>query len=199
TVWAWGGWRAKAGPKSVDTLLCLFPFEPPYFTPHGVDAVAVGHPYAQVNPLDRATARSILGLDDGRVLALLPGSRKREVMTLLPKMLEAAGQLVARDPSLQVILPVAASVEKLVAPMIAELPFVQLYPQQMSPAVMAAGDFGLICSGTATLEAALSGLPGHVYYQTDPITTFFGQFLVNKKNIVLANAVAGVKIYPLSL
>lgn len=199
TVWVWGGWRAKAVPKSVDSLLCLFPFEPPYFTRYGVEAVAVGHPFARVNPLDQATARKMLGLKDGPVLALLPGSRKREVITLLPQMLEAAGKLVRQDPSLQVILPVASSVEHLIAPMIAELPFVQLFRQQLSPTVMAAGDFGLICSGTATLEAALSGLPGHVYYKTDPITTFFGQFLVNKKNIVLANAVAGQKIYPLSL
>ena len=77
TVWAWGAWRAKSVAASVDRLLCLFPFEVPYFTRYGVDAIAVGHPAVERKRPSKKQARKALGLhDQDDVLVLLPGSRK---------------------------------------------------------------------------------------------------------------------------
>ena len=196
TVWAWAGWRAKPLAKSIDHLLCLFPFEVPYFTKHGVNAVAVGHPSLDTERQDKNTARKALNLNqDSRIIALLPGSRKREVASLLPKMLEAADLLHTADPSMRFLLPMASPVASQITTMVASRAFVQTMPQAQIAEVMAASDFGLMCSGTITLEAALSGLNGCVYYCVDMLTTIIGRMLLDRSKVVLANAITGEAIY----
>jgi lipid-A-disaccharide synthase len=199
TVWAWAGWRAKALLKSVDHLLCLFPFECPYFTCHGLDTVAVGHPSFDVERPSQRVARKTLGIaEDAQVLVLLPGSRTREVAHLLPTMLAAARRLKEQNSALQIILPPAEPVADMIADMNAnmnvgdDVMVLDLYQADMA---MAAGNYGLICSGTVTVEAALSGLAGHVYYRTDILTTIIAILLMDRSKIVLANVVSGQEIY----
>lgn len=200
TVWAWGAWRAKSVAASVDKLLCLFPFELPYFTPYGVDALAVGHPAVEQPRPSKIEARKALGLkDNDPVLVLLPGSRKREIESLLPDMLQSLRIIRQTKPDLKVVLPAAASVRPLIQSMITSADQVEITDQSKANMVMAAGDYGLICSGTVTLEAALSGLDGHVYYQVDGLSLLIGKMMLDRSKIVLPNAITGQEIYPLSL
>ena len=76
---------------------------------------------------------------------------------------------------------------------------VEVTDQSDANTVMAAGDYGLICSGTVTLEAALSGLDGHVYYQVDGLRLLIGKMILDWSKVVLPNAISGQEIYPLSL
>ncbi len=200
TVWAWGAWRAKAVAQSVDRLLCLFPFEVPYFTCHGVDAVAVGHPSVEEKRPSRAKARQGLGLGQSdQALAILPGSRRREIKALLPSMRDAVRLIRRTHPNLKVYLPVVEAVRDEIEAFISDDDNFTLARQDQAKTVMSACDFGLICSGTVTLEAALCGLPGHVYYKVDALTYWIGRMMLDQSKIVLANAVSGQKIYPLSL
>ena len=200
TVWAWGAWRAKAVAQSVDRLLCLFPFEVPYFTCHGVDAVAVGHPSVEEKRPSRAKARQGLGLGQSvQALAILPGSRRREIKALLPSMRDAVRLIRRTHPNLKVYLPVVEAVRDEIEAFISDDDNFILTRQDQAKTVMNACDFGLICSGTVTLEAALCGLPGHVYYKVDALTYWIGRMMLDQSKIVLANAVSGQKIYPLSL
>ena len=199
TVWAWGGWRAAAVARSVDRLICLFPFEVPYFTAHGLDTVAAGHPAAERPRPGRAEARASLNsAADEKMLCLLPGSRRAEVERMLPDMIEAVRMLKKDIPGLRVFLPVAASVARTITPLIANEDTITPVRQDDLDHVLAAADFGLICSGTVSLEAALSGLPGHVYYRADLISTLLGRLLVRRDRIVLPNVIAGREIYSFS-
>ena len=202
TVWAWGGWRVKEVARSVDHLLCLFPFEAAYFTGRGVKVSVTGHPAAEREYPTRAEARAELGLGRGaNALVLLPGSRRREVRSLLPDMLTAAAGVGERTDSLSVLLPAAETVREDVESIAgaAGLEGLRLYPASALRQVLAAGDYGLICSGTVTLEAALAGLPGSVYYRPDWVSRTLGGWLVDRGKVVLANAVSGVEVYPLHL
>ena len=203
TVWAWGAWRAKSVKDSVDRLLCLFPFERPYFTCHGIDTVVVGHPAAALKRHDRQSARRQLGLAKGdKILLLLPGSRKSEISSLLPLMLDACAIIQKKHPEMKFMIVAAEATRPLLASILSQR-FDNLSPiileQSQAPLAMAAADFGLICSGTVTLEAALSGLRGHVYYKLDPLSSFIGWLVMDKTKIVLANAIAGEEIYPYAL
>ena len=202
TVWAWGGWRAREVARSVDHLLCLFPFEAPYFTDRGIAVTVTGHPAAERKRQSRAGARKSLGLSGReKALVLLPGSRGREVRQLLPDMLEAAALARNRAGPLRTLVPVAETVKAEVEAICgsAGLKGLRLCPPAMHGAALAAGDYGLICSGTVTLEAALAGLPGSVYYKLDWISRMCGNLMVDRSKVVLANAVSGKDIYPLFL
>ena len=200
TVWAWGAWRAKSVAASVDKLLCLFPFELPYFTRYGVDAEAVGHPAVEQSRPSKVEARKALGINaDDQVLVLLPGSRKREIETLLPEMMKAVRIIRKTKPDANVFLPAASSVKPLIMEILTPKDQVEVTDQSQAQHVMAAGDYGMICSGTVTLEAALSGLAGHVYYQVDGLTFLIGKMILDRSKIVLPNAITGHEIYPLSL
>ena len=200
TVWAWGGWRARKIGRSVDYLLCLFPFEVDYFIPHGVNAIPVGHPSLSTSRPERNTARASLEIKQkDLVLVLLPGSRLNEILRLLPTMIEAAKILRDKHDGLRVLLPASDSVAPQIKDIVASNDFIEILPQSKLDFVLAAGDFAFICSGTITLETALHGLAGHVYYKTDWLTTILGHLLMDKSKIVLANAVSGNDIYDLSL
>ena len=202
TVWAWGGWRAKGVARSVDHLMCLFPFEESYFTRHGVTVTVTGHPAAERKRPSRKEARARLGLGSGeRALVLLPGSRRREIRALLPDMLAAAAIVRERERDTAVLVVAADTVGDEVAGIAgaAGVGGVRLCPATEMDSVLAAGEYGLICSGTVTLEAALAGLAGSVYYRPDPASRLLGNLMVDRSRVVLANAVAGREVYPLFL
>ena len=160
SVWAWRAERLAKIRRSVDHVLCLFPFEPALLAQHGIAATYVGHPLAQRIPLqaDRPAARLQLGLwPDGPVLALLPGSRKSEIAHLAVRFFQAAALVRRELPSVQCIVPVVPGLRAQVeaaaqaSGMAAHLSIVS----GQSHTVLAACDITLIASGTATLEAAL--------------------------------------------
>ena len=201
TVWSWGGWRAKHFAEVMDEVLCLFPFEPAYFTRHGGRARYVGHPLLARDMPTKTAARRALDLDAGaEVVALMPGSRASEVKRLLPIMCRAYEDMKAEKPHLQAILPLSAYVAPLVQNLLGADSKIQLVKgDDASMTALVAADVGVICSGTATLEAGLANLRGLVVYRSDWLTTLIARFFVDKEKIVLANVVAGQDFYPLLL
>ena len=170
SIWAWRGGRASKLAASCDHVLCLFPFEPELLQRHGVAASYVGHPLADVIPLEppRGAARSALGLaDDDAVVAVLPGSRRSEIEAIAPAFLQATAWLHRVRPGLRFVLPVAPGLRELVEPLVAA--HARGVPLQLldgrSHEALAACDVTLIASGTATLEAALFKRPMVIGYR----------------------------------
>ena len=171
SIWAWRGGRVKRIARDVDHVLCLFPFEPELLRRGGVAATYVGHPLADVIPLQvpRAAARLRLGLgEDEPVVAILPGSRLGEIRLVAPPFLEAAAVLHRRRTQLRFVLPVSSGMRDLLAPMVAlHAPGVPIeLTESQSHDALAACDVTLIASGTATLEAALFKRPMVIGYRS---------------------------------
>jgi lipid-A-disaccharide synthase len=169
SIWAWRGERVKTIAASADLVLCLFPFEPELLHAHGIKATYVGHPLAQVIPLepDRAAARAALDLPGpAQVVALLPGSRRSEIKLIAPRMLAAAAILHRRRAGLRFVLPVAPGMRSLVEPLLLRhAPGVPVdLLEGRSHDALAACDVTLVASGTATLEAALFKRPMVITY-----------------------------------
>jgi lipid-A-disaccharide synthase len=175
SIWAWRGERINKIAKSVDHVLCLFPFEPALLAQHGIAATYVGHPLADAIPLEapRAAARQTLGLrPNERVVALLPGSRRSEIQYIAPLFLQAAARLHRQRPALRFVLPVAPGLRALLEPMLARhagATPIQLLDGRAHEA-LAACDVTLIASGTATLEAALFKRPMVIAYRMNALS-----------------------------
>jgi len=168
-VWAWRPQRMALVQKNVDHLLCIFPFEPALFQPHGVAATYIGHPLAPLIPLepDRAAARRSLSLaEDAPVVALLPGSRRAEIDRLLPRFLLAAQRMLAVRPALQWVLPAVPALHDRILQLVQAggLADHVLVTRGGAHTALAACDVTLVASGTASLEAALFKRPMVIAY-----------------------------------
>jgi len=169
SIWAWRAERVEKIRRSVDHVLCIFPFEPELLALHGIASTYVGHPLANVIPLmpDRALARAALGLrDEDTVVAILPGSRASEVHYLAQRFFKAAMLLLSERPHLRFVVP---AVPALRARIEAEARSAGLGGSLVvlggqSHTALAACDVTLIASGTATLEAALFKRPMVIAY-----------------------------------
>jgi lipid-A-disaccharide synthase len=169
SVWAWRAERLDKIRRSVDHVLCIFPFEVDLLARHGIAATYVGHPLANIIPIapDRVAARHALGLpQQAAVVALLPGSRASEIQYILPRFLQAARRMVAQDASLSFVLPAVPALKPAIVLAVqnAGLTAVVQVVDGQSHAVLAACDVTLIASGTATLEAALFKRPMVIAY-----------------------------------
>ncbi|XDF37230.1 lipid-A-disaccharide synthase [Paracidovorax avenae] len=175
SIWAWRAERVHKIRRSADHVLCIFPFEPGLLARHGIDATYVGHPLAQVIPMepDRLAARAQLGLGaDDEVLAILPGSRSAEVAYIARPFFQAAALLRQARPGLKMVVPAVPALRARIEQIAAECGMrdaLQITAGQ-SHAVLAACDCTLIASGTATLEAALFKRPMVIAYHMHPIS-----------------------------
>jgi lipid-A-disaccharide synthase len=175
SIWAWRPERVHQIARSVDHVLCLFPFEPALLHKHGIAATYVGHPLADAIALDvpREAARGALGLaPDAAVVAVLPGSRRSEIEAIAPTFLQAVARLHAQQPALRFVLPVAPGLRALLEPLVARhaagAPLTLL--DGRSHEALAACDVTLIASGTATLEAALFKRPMVIGYRMNTLS-----------------------------
>lgn len=200
-VWAWRRRRAKRIARLVDRLCCFFPFEPVFFTRHGGDARFVGHPLVDLAVAGEEECRGVvaelaLGQHD-RLLLLAPGSREREIAALLPIFDEVAQRLLPELPvpsGGRVVAAVAQSGEVATSayrrhsglPLVAD----------RYRALCALAHFGLVASGTATLEAALLGLPHLIAYRSDHLSMTLARNLVQVPHIGLPNIVHGRRLCP---
>lgn len=169
SVWAWRAERLEKIRASVDHVLCIFPFEPALLQQHGIAATYVGHPLANVIPMepDKAGARQALGLAmDDRVVALLPGSRQSEIRHLALRFFQAAAQIKQAQPATRFIVPAVPGLQPEIEALLRTSGMagsVQVLTGQ-SHLALAACDVTLIASGTATLEAALFKRPMVIAY-----------------------------------
>lgn len=199
SVWAWRQKRVLKIREGCDLMLTLFPFEARFYEEKGVPVKFVGHSLADAIPLqaDRAAARAELGLPDGPLVALMPGSRGGEVGRLGGLFLDAAECLRAMRPGVRFILPCAnaqrrAQVEELLVGR--DLPLTLLDGQ--SHKALAACDAVLIASGTATLEALLYKRPMVVAYRLAPLTFWILKRMVKSPYISLPNLLAQRLLVP---
>lgn len=174
SVWAWRRGRISKIVRAVELLFCLFPFEPQCYAGTGLRAEYVGHPLADLIPLepDRSAARQQLGVaESAPLLALLPGSREGEWRRLGAIFFAAAERVALALPGLQVVIPTANVLgdryaEALAARWSGRAPL-KIVPRQ-AHAALAAADVVLVASGTATLEAALFKRPMVIAYRVSP-------------------------------
>jgi lipid-A-disaccharide synthase len=203
-LWAWRRGRIRQMARRVSRVLAVLPFERELYESAGVPVEFVGHPLLDVLPLDlgRDEARRRLGLDPSEVVVgLFPGSRREEVARLLPAMLGAARRLASAGAVRRFVLGLAPTVDRAAVALLvgspddARAPRVDLL-QGRTYEVMAAADVNLIASGTATLEAALLGVPMVICYRVSRITEAFVRVLVRVPWAGLPNIVAGRAIVP---
>jgi lipid-A-disaccharide synthase len=208
SVWAWRESRAEKIGRSADRVLCLFPMEPPIYDRHGVDARFVGHPLADVLPLepDRDAARARLGIDrSAPALALLPGSRVAEIERLAADFLAAAALVLRQEPRLRVIAPMASAQARDAFARILALhpdhatlePVLDVTDGGAQDAMIAA-DVVLLASGTAALEAMLCKRPMVVAYKVSPLTYRLvkGLGMLKVDRYALPNVLAGETLVP---
>ena len=168
SIWAWRADRVEKIRRSVDHVLCIFPFEVALLAQHGIDATYVGHPLANVIPMhaDRSVARAKLDLKDSEtVVAILPGSRKSEIHYLARRFFEAAALIHLARPDIKFIVPAIPALKSMIEDVAAwtGTNHLQILEGQ-SHTALAACDVTLIASGTATLEAALFKRPMVIAY-----------------------------------
>lgn len=173
SIWAWRPERIHRIKLAVSHMLVVFPFEERIYRDAGIPVTYVGHPLADVIPLeiDTAAARMSLGLASGPVIALLPGSRMSEVTRHARLMLDAAAIMLKSYPDAQFVVPAASDAAAQVIRQAAQgldLPLHILSGQ--SHTALAACDVTLVASGTATLEAALFKKPMVITYRMPAIT-----------------------------
>lgn len=167
SIWAWRGERIEKIRRSVDHVLCLFPFEPVLLQQAGIAATYVGHPLADAIPLEppRAASRAALGLGErDTAVALLPGSRRSEIRYIAEPLLQAALLMQRARPGLRFVMPVAPGLRALIDPLLPPGLEITLLDGRSHEA-LAACDITLVASGTATLEAALFKRPMVIAYR----------------------------------
>ena len=199
SVWAWRQKRVLKIREGCDLMLTLFPFETKFYEEKGVPVRFVGHSLADAIPLeaDRAAARAELGLPEGPLVALMPGSRGGEVGRLGALFLDTAQRLRALRPGVRFVLPCASPERrKQLEEMLAgrDLPLTLL--DGNSHLALAACDAVLIASGTATLEALLYKRPMVVAYRLAPLTFWILKRMVKSPYVSLPNLLAQRLLVP---
>ena len=199
SVWAWRQKRVLKIREGCDLMLTLLPFEARFYEEKGVPVRFVGHTLADAIPLqaDRAAARAELGLPDGPLVALMPGSRGGEVGRLASVFFDAAERLQALKPGIRFVLPCASPQRRAQIETLLEgrnLPLTLLDGQ--SHLALAACDAVLIASGTATLEALLYKRPMVVAYRLAPLTFWILKRMVKSPYISLPNLLAQRLLVP---
>ena len=188
-VWAWNRARIPRMARWLDRMFCIFPFEKDLYEESGLGTDFVGHPMAaRVTPVGDDTRNPDL-------LAILPGSREREVRKIFPAMLEAARKVLARRP--RTVFAAAASSEKLqtlMRGMSAKAGVGCDVGVRNAHELMLSASAGLIASGTATLEATLCGLPYALVYRVATVTYIVGRAVVKVPYLGMANLLAGKEI-----
>jgi lipid-A-disaccharide synthase len=199
-IWAWRSGRIRWIKQRVDHVIVILPFEKAIYDQAGIPCTFVGHPL-----LDAVASRyDVQGLrkkfdlkPEGRVIALLPGSRAREVQDLLPILLEAAEKLARREPNTQFVLAQASTIQdNLVQSILQQRTVAVRVVNEQASEVMAVSDLALVASGTATLQAAVVGTPLILLYRTSWVTFWLAFLLIRVKWIGLVNLVAGRSVVP---
>jgi lipid-A-disaccharide synthase len=195
-LWAWRQYRVERVRKWVTKALPIFPFEEKFFREHGVDAEYVGHPLADIPPpsISREQFADEFKLDKAKSwIAILPGSRRKEVKMNLPAMLDAAAEL---GDTYEYLLPVASTIHPgWLASRLRTSPQ-RIHMVTDSFATMMHSRASIVASGTATVEAALAGTPFVVVYRVSPITWNLGRRLLKVPFVAMPNLIAEKAIVP---
>ncbi|HEU5349972.1 MAG TPA: lipid-A-disaccharide synthase [Terracidiphilus sp.] len=228
-LWAWKKHRIKLVQRYISEMLVIFPFEEQFYLDHNIRAEFVGHPLADLPApaISRADFARDYQLDPADPwIALLPGSRAKEIHANLPEMLAAARLLAAGSPAtrFEFLIPLAPTLTAEQRTMVQQL--VTRHGGQLTVRLISAGDEGavgrtsgaaegaasptaggaraalhharasIVASGTATVEAALIGNPFVVVYRVSPLTYAIARRVVQVPHVAMANLIAGRRVVP---
>ena len=205
-IWAWRKYRIRTIRRHVDLLVSILPFEKEWYASQGVDHVVnVGNPLVgQVrSSLSKAEFCSKHGLTaEDPIIALLPGSRSKEITRILPEMLAAASRMADADSSIQFAIALGpnrtsdevALIRKNIADRGQQLPKNFTYVQNETYEALSAADAAAVTSGTATLEAGILGTPMAVVYKVPQLDYRLLKPFVQVPHIGLINLIAGERL-----
>jgi lipid-A-disaccharide synthase len=199
-VWAWRRGRIKKVRDLSDKIAVILPFEEQLYNNAGVDCEFVGHPIMEeIEHMEgsRESMKEGFGLDPHRgVLGLLPVSRRHELRRTIPLFIRVLRSFGEKYPAYQYILPLAHNVDlSLSEGMLGEIEALGVkIINGRAPEVLRASDMTLVASGTATLQAALIGVPMVVVYKLFPLTYLVGKMVVKVRHISLVNLLADREI-----
>ena len=205
-IWAWNRGRIKGMARSLDLVLCIFPFESDLYNESGLHAIFVGHPM-----IERLQAQKIDAERDASLIGLFPGSRLREVRQIFPVMIETARLLLQDNPSLH--FEVAAASEELaqeISELLAINPLSRAREEKATPqgfeviqiavgetaTLMQRAFVGIVASGSATLEAAYFRMPFVLIYKVAWPTYLGARLVVNVEYLGMPNLLAGKEVVP---
>jgi len=200
SVWAWRPGRAAKVAKFLDHILCLLPFEPPYFHREGLDATFVGHPVVagQLGEGDGAAFRARHDIaTDAPLLCLLPGSRSGEISRLLGVFGEAAQRLAVQAEGLRIVIPAVDHLKSILRDVTQDWPVdtIVVDAQEKGDA-FDASNVALAASGTVTLELAMAKLPHVIGYRLNALTAFLAKRLIKTPYVNLINICLGREAVP---
>jgi len=198
-VWAWREGRVKQIKDLVTKMLVIFPFEERIYKDAGVDVEFVGHPLIETV---RATKTKeefcrIHNLDVKKpILALLPGSRRKEIRHILPTLCEVVDRVRAAKPDTQFVLPAAPNLDReLIDGIVGSHPIKVVQGDTYN--VLRYSRAAIVASGTATLEAALLGTPEVIVYRISPVEAWFlGKFFLKVRLFGIVNIILGEEVVP---
>ena len=192
-IWAWRTGRVKFLQRYVNRLFCILPFEPEFYAKHGVAVDYVGNPLVDMVNWPELSKLSPV---PGRI-GLMPGSRRKEVDSLLPAFGKAARILLdqGRELSFHCLRAPNMSEATLRALWPSDVPVTFDAPEDRYAAMRSCGCM-LAASGTATLETALAGVPTVVSYRVAPLSALIGRWLIKVKWVSLTNLIMGRELFP---
>jgi len=200
-LWAWASHRIHLIKQVIDRMLVLFHFEEKMYQDAGIPVTWVGHPLAELPPMTKTKEelrKKFAVQHSEKIVALLPGSRKKEIERILPVILESAKIIAQKVNSVSFILPESDNVprelyDSIVKPYNSMLNIKSVRGESIRE-VLGASDAAIVTSGTATLETALTLTPFVILYKTHWTTYLLGRMLIQIPYIGLVNVVAGKKI-----
>jgi lipid-A-disaccharide synthase len=198
-IWAWRTGRVEQIKKYVRKMIVIFPFEQEFYRKRGVEAVYVGHPlaYAPAAEVSREEFARVHHLNQAKTwIALLPGSRQKEVRVNLPEMLASAARLERQSDGFEFLIPIASTLSREWLARQLAASSTQMTLTGDARATLAVSSAAIVASGTATVEAALAGTPFVVIYRVAPLTWLLGRRLVKLDTFAMPNLIAGRKIVP---
>lgn len=193
SVWAWRPGRAKKVARLVDHVMCLLPFEPPYFERAGVDATFVGHSILE-SGADKGNGRTFrerhgIGPDE-RVLLALPGSRMSEISRLVDIFGETIRRTTAIVGPCRIVVPTLQSISSEVRVRTSEWDNTLIIDDESQKYdAFAAADAAIAASGTVSLELAMAGVPSLIAYRLSPLTAFFAKRLIRVNYASIVNLI----------
>ncbi len=197
-VWAWGAWRIPGFRRKIDRLGTILPFETSFFDQRGFNVFPMGHPLMEdyggnfaFEDLWAKRESHLSDRDSRLTIAVLPGSRRQELKHLLPVLKVTCQAIVGYLPDREVrfVVSVAPGVDPVAISSVFESG-VEITDLAL-PRLLAESDLALVCSGTASLEAALAGVPHELVYRTGALNGFLGRRLVRTTHIGLSNIILG--------
>src|SRR5262245_22713202 len=197
-LWAWREGRMKQVRRLVDKMLVIFPFEEELYRRGGVNVEFVGHPLIDmVNPSKSKDEFCRQYRLDPRkpLVALLPGSRRKEVRFILPTLCQTAELIAAQKPETQFVLPMASGLDRPLLEGIIQSRPITIVTNDTYNAIRYSRA-AIVASGTATLETALLGTPEVIVYRVSRATWLIGKFLLKVRMFGIVNIILGEEVVP---